>query len=140
MASFPGAVFTRADVSNGATSNPTDVNDLSAEITAIEDGYRNAVAPLNSSGSTVATLSVLSHSTIAGSLHVVGNSTFDGDLVVTGTLTGGSQTAPACKVTHAAATALAADTWTGLDWDTETYDSTGMHSTATNSSRLTFAV
>ena len=67
-----------------------------------------------------------------------GNSTVTGDLTVTGTLTAGtfSAAAIAVRLTHSANQAVANGAWTGLNWDTETQDSTALHSTAVNSSRI----
>jgi hypothetical protein len=66
MATFPGGVFSPTTKSNGQVVDASHINDLQSEITAIEDGYRNATAPLNSSGSTLATLSVAGGSTFTG--------------------------------------------------------------------------
>lgn len=76
MASFPGSVFAPTVKSAGQTIQAGHVNDVQDEVVAIEDGYRNATAPLNSSGSTVATLSVAGGSTFAGTMQVTGGSTF----------------------------------------------------------------
>lgn len=54
MASFPNSVFAPVTRSNGQTIDAAHVNDLQDEIVAIEAGYRNGTAPLNSSGSTFA--------------------------------------------------------------------------------------
>lgn len=125
-ASYPGAVKSFATRSNGQAMDASHVNDLQDEVTAIEDGIVNGTAPINSSRIT------------ATSLSLTGNSTVGGNLTVTGTLTA-TLTAPAVRVSHSALQQVAAATWTGLNWDTEAYDSTGMHSTSANSSRLTFA-
>lgn len=53
MASFPTSVFAKADIANGATSDAADVNDAYHEITALEDGYLNGTARLNSSNTTI---------------------------------------------------------------------------------------
>ena len=47
------------------------------------------------------------------------------------------QTRPAAHVTKSDATALALTTWTSIPFDTETADDYSMHSTSTNTSRLT---
>ena len=65
MASFPTSVFAPAARSNGQVIDASHVNDLQNEVIAIEDGYRNATAPLNSSNSTVGNLSVLGGTTLA---------------------------------------------------------------------------
>ena len=60
MASFPAAVKTFTTKSDGAgnTISASHVNDLQDEVNAVEDGYLNGTARLNSSGSTMTTLSV----------------------------------------------------------------------------------
>lgn len=81
MPSFPTSVFAPASRSAGQTIQPAHVNDLQDEVNAIEGGYLNGTARLNSSASTVASLGVTGASTIAGrlvvssGLSVVGNST-----------------------------------------------------------------
>jgi len=46
---------------------------------------------------------------------------------------------PTVRVTHSVDQGVPTATFTGLNWDTETYDSHAMHSTSANSSRITFA-
>ena len=64
-ASYPGAVKTFAARSAGQVIDASHVNDLQDEVNAIEAGLLNATAPLNSSNSTVAALSVSGASTFA---------------------------------------------------------------------------
>lgn len=66
MPSFPTSVFSPASRSNGQTLDASHVNDVQDEIVAIEGGYLNGTARLNSSNSTVANLSVAGGSTFAG--------------------------------------------------------------------------
>ena len=160
MASYPTTARTFASLSNGAVIQATDVGDARDEIAAIEDGLLNGTARLNSSNSTVATLSVVGGSTLAGALTVAGGSTLASlsvsggstvgtlnagnstmaNLVVTGTLTATLlQTPTAVRLTHSVKTEVADNAWTGLNWDTELEDGSSMHSTTTNSSRITFA-
>ena len=65
MPSYPTSVFAPSAKSAGQTIQHTHVNDLQDEVVAIESGLRTGTAPLNSSGSTVATLSVTGGSTFA---------------------------------------------------------------------------
>lgn len=66
MATFPGAVKTFTARADGVDANAAaDVNERGDEITAIEDGYLNGTARLNSSNSTCANLSVTGKSTLA---------------------------------------------------------------------------
>lgn len=138
-ASYPGAVKVFASRSAGQVIGSAHVNDLQDEVNAIEAGLLNGTAPLNSSNSTMVGLSVTSVSTIAGTLNVTANSTFTGTVNFTGVVTGITASGVSVKVTHSAATQLSSGTWTGLNWDTELYDGSSMHSTASNSSRILFA-
>lgn len=76
MANFPTAPTTFANRSAGQSVASAHMNSVQDEIAAIEDGYLNGTARLNSSRSTVATLSVLGNSTFAAAINVGGNSTF----------------------------------------------------------------
>lgn len=58
MPSFPTSVFAPSARSNGQSIDASHMNDVQDEIVAIEAGYRNGTAPLNSSGSTVVELFV----------------------------------------------------------------------------------
>ena len=115
-------MFSPAAKNTGDTIQASHVNQLQDEVTAIEDGYLNGTARLNAGGSTVATLSV------------TGGSTFAGTAVFT--LPPTLPRLPVCKVTHDVVQQIANNAWTGLSWNTEVVDSTGMHSTAVNSSRI----
>ena len=120
---YPTSAITFSNKNAGDVIQPSHVNTLQDEVAAIEAGLLNATAPLNSSNSTVANLSV------------TGGSTFTGAAVFSGSVT--LPRLPCCRLTHSAVTAIASSqTWVGLNWDTEVYDSTGLHSTATNSSRI----
>ncbi len=65
MANFPTSVYAPAAKAAGQTVQSAHVNSLDDEVAAIEDGYLNATARLNSSNSTVANLSVTGGSTLA---------------------------------------------------------------------------
>lgn len=105
MASFPTSVKSFTSKNSGDVVQAAHVNDLQDEVNAMEDGYINGTAPLNSSNSTVANLQVTGASTmgalgITGTLQVNGASTLGvvgltGTLQVNGgsTLSGGLQTA-----------------------------------------------
>ena len=132
MASYPGTNKTFAARSNGQVIDAAHVGDLQDEVAAIEDGVLNGTARLNSSNSTVVNLSVSGGSTFAGPVVFSSGVTFGAN----GTIT--IPRLPCCRLTHSAVTAIASSaTWVGLNWDTEVYDSTGLHSTTTNSSRIT---
>lgn len=65
MPSYPTSVFAPSAKSAGQTIQHTHVNDLQDEVVAIESGLRTGTAPLNSSGSTMTSLSVTGGSTFA---------------------------------------------------------------------------
>lgn len=171
MPSFPGAVFNPSARTNGQTIDASHVNDLQDEVVAIETGYLNGTARLNSSNSTLGTLSVSGGSTFAGPVTFSSGVTFAdpvtfstgltlstgkiaagstgvslGDsttpfkdvycssLYVNGSPVGGRQ--PVARVFHSADQQFAAGAIIGLNWDSESVNSTAMHSTSANSSRL----
>jgi len=118
MADFPTTVFAPATRSNGQTIDASHVNNLQAEVTAIEDGYLNATAPLNSSGSTVATLSVS------------GGSTFTSRPVM--------PPPDAVRMTFDADPEIADNSTTALSWTQQTFaTNSSLHSTGTNPERIT---
>lgn len=153
MADFPTSKHTFTPFANGATADAAQVIDIYAEVEAIEDGYLNGTARLNSSNSTVANLSVAGGSTFAGTLtlstqtYIVPSSRATvGDVLAVASTSGSTATlqwqsptftVPAALVKHSANQETLNNAWTGLSWDTEVSDPQGMHSTAANSSRLT---
>lgn len=161
MASFPTSAITFASRSNGQVIDASHINSLQDEVAAIEAGYLDASARLNSSNSTVANLSVAGGSTFTGavtfssgvtvSTHVLPASTTSNlgstaagfkeihcsSLYVSGVAVGAG--APSVRLIHSAITDVAHGVNTGMSWDTEVVDANGLHSTATNSSRITFS-
>ena len=135
MASFPTSAVTFAAISNGAVIQATDIGNPRDEIVAIEDGYLNGTARLNSSNSTVANLSVTGGSTFAGTITFASSVTFSTRITLS---TFNISIVPAVKVTHSAQQNVVSDAWTGLNWDTQASTNAPMHSTVTNSSRITF--
>lgn len=138
------------------------MNDVQAEITAVEDALKNGIthavtistggltvstgsvnisgpsslATLNvSGGSTLAGLTVTSTASFASSV-TVASMTVSGNLTVGGVISGST---PMVKLSHSATQGVANSAWTGLNWDIEDYNASGMHSTSANSSRITFA-
>ena len=135
MAQYPTAVKTFSAKSAGDVIQPSHVTDLQDEVTAIEDGLLNGTAPVNSSRITAAALSVAGGSTLA-TLQVSGASTFTGGIVVPSTAR------VVCIVTNGGTSQNVASgvSLTGLSFNTEVTDDRGLHSTTTNSSRITFTV
>jgi len=103
MPSYPTSIFAPSVKTAGQTIQPAHVNDLQDEVVAIEQGITQGTAPLNSSNSTVANLSVLGGSTFVGPI------TFStGVTISTGTLTlnQGQIVFPATQVPSAGANTL----------------------------------
>lgn len=149
MASFPtNAKSWVALVDRSDYPQVAQINEARDEISAIETGYLTGTARLNSSASTLASLSVSGGSTLAAlvatnstlsNLSVSSGSTLafatvSSNLTVNGLIRSTGQTC--CMVYSEVVQDLAHDTWTGVSWDAETFDVGGMHSTASNSSRL----
>lgn len=139
MASFPNAVKSFTTKNIGDVVQPADINDLQDEVNAIEAGYINGTAPLNAANSTLANLSVSGGSTFAGNVTLNGalsasNSTVT-NLTISGTLT--LSALPHCILRNAATQSIGDGAWTGMSFDTEDEDVGAMHSTASNSSRVT---
>jgi hypothetical protein len=129
MASYPAAVWAPTTKNNGDTIQASHIDDVQAEIVAIEDGLLNGKAPLNSSHSTVATLSV------------AGGSTFAGAVVMSQTLTVNGETfgaaPPVVIATSSNALQLANNAWTSVTFETHEFISTSVfHSTAANPSQF----
>jgi hypothetical protein len=144
-ASFPTAVkaFTVKADGPGNVIAAAHVNDLQDEVTAIETGLLNGTAPVHSSNSTVANLSVTGNSTIGGSLQVTGNSTITGTLTLGGALTfGGPVTVngqPRCRLFHGSTQTSTNAEENVLTFNGEDYDPSSLHSTAVTPTRITVA-
>lgn len=128
MASYPGSIFNPTPIQSGDTGQPAQVNDAYSELTAIETALITGPIQLPNSSLTA--------------LSVTGGSTFHGAIVVQGPLSVGSSGSialpriPTCKVTHSAVQEIPNNSFTGLSWDTNLINSTAMHSTSANSSRI----
>lgn len=129
MASFPNAVVSFPTRNTGDVITAAFFNDPNAEIVAIEAGYLQGTAPLNSSNSTMVSLSVTGNSTIGGALSVTGNATIGGAL--------SAAAQPYCILRNGAVQSVGTAAWTGLNFDTEDEDRGSLHSTSVNSSRIT---
>ena len=128
MASFPTSAVTFAAISNGAVIQATDIGNPRDEIVAIEAGYLNGTARLNSSNSTLANLSVTNQSTFAGAVTFGSSATFSTGITFS-TFT--INIVPAVKVTHNAQQDVVSGTWTGLNWNTQASTNAPMQSTTT---------
>lgn len=155
MASYPGGVFSPAVKNSGQTIAAAHVNDLDTEVAAIENALLNGIAhaltlqaglTVSTGGlrvggpSSLAAVQITGDSTVTGSLSVSGNSTFDGSLTVGSLTVAGTvfgTRIPSARVSLAASTSWAQGaTFLGVNWTTNDYDSTGLHSTSANSSRI----
>lgn len=135
MASYPTSIYTAAAKAAGQTIQAAHVNQLDDEVTAVETAL--ITGPITLPTSTIANLSVPGNSTLVDVQ--ITNSTITNLQVTNCTivnLVGARE--PGCKVTNSVAQDVpnGGASWTGLSWDTEIHDSTAMHSTASNSSRV----
>lgn len=145
MAQYPNAVISFATKSAGDTIQPSHINTMQDEITAVEDGLLNGTAPINSSritapsaqitnctisSLTVTALTFPTNSTLTN-VSITGDSSIAGDLYV-------AKRPPSARVSQSATVQFANNTETCLSFDGQTsvYPAS-MHSTTTNSSRLT---
>lgn len=131
MASFPTSVktFTTKQDGPGNSVFAAHVNDIQDEVNAIEAGYLQASARLNSSHSTVAALSVSGGSTLAGVLNVAELATFSSIVR--------ANTQPRVRCVSTSVQAIPANTTTTFTFEHETFDVGGWHSTAANADQFT---
>lgn len=144
MASFPTSVKTFAARSNGQTIDAAHVGDLQDEVNAIEDGFLNGTARLNSSHSTVVALSVAGGSTLAtlrvGSTASFASSvTFEGNVTVSGALIATVVNPPdAVRLALNAKVDITHNTTLAISWSTAHFaTNSSIHSTTTNPERMT---
>ncbi len=116
-ASYPSAVKAFATRAAGQTIDPSHVNELQDEVTAIEAGITQGTAPVTSSRITATALNITGSSTLAA-------------LVIPSTGRVG------CRLTQSANVAVGAGATVGVSWDGEDFDVGGLHSTAVNSSQI----
>jgi hypothetical protein len=76
MASYPNSVVAFTTKNTGDTIQASHIDDLQAEVTAIETGLLNGTAPLNSSNST------LVHLSVTAGMNIVGNSTLASTITI----------------------------------------------------------
>lgn len=155
MASFPTSAKSFAARSNGQTIDAAHVGDLQDEVNAIEDGYLNGSARLNSSGSTMVSLSVTGGSTFSSrvTFHALpyvmpssGGSTGEVLTIVStsGSTMGLEWRASVAAVPDAAllktdteAIAIAGGSTAPILWTKEDFlTNSSMHSTGTNPARV----
>lgn len=120
---------------------------IAGALTVSTGGVTVSTGSVNIAGpSSLATLQVNGGSTFVGTvamssnLVVAGHSTIAGDLNVGGNITAGGVAivgrAPSAKLSLQNNMTVGTGAWLGVAWTAEEYDSTGLHSTAANSSRL----
>lgn len=128
MATFPGAVKAFTTKSDGAGNKvfASHVNDLQDEVTAIEDGLRNASAQLNLGASTLAALSVTAGSSFGGVVNMTARPTMPPP-----------EMALVYRASTFAAGSSAVNTISTITFNAEAFvQNSSMHSTASNSERL----
>lgn len=140
MPSFPDSVKSFTAKSAGQNIDPAHVNDIQDEVNAIEAGYRNGTAPLNSSGSTLTRLHVTGASTFASGLQS-SNSTLTALQVSSNSTFAIRPTMPPPDMVRATSTSLngfANATTLALTFNADDVilTNSSMHSTATNSERV----
>lgn len=138
----------------GDTIQPAHVNDLQTEVTAIEQGLLVGIAHnLIPNADNTRTFGSSAARWIIDGSQIKPSSLPSTCLSTSGTAStstfyrgDGSWASPAgsarehvCKVGLVANQAVSSGVWTGITWDSEEYDQTGMHSTSVNSSRITMA-
>ena len=134
MASYPTSVKTFASRSANQAIGSAHMNDVQDEINAVEAGLLNGLQH----AVTIATggLTVSTGNTVLGqNLSVAGASTLAGSVVLSSLVTAPAQ--PRCLVYSTAAVSLAQDVFTALSFEQEQFDVGGLHSTASNPSRIT---
>jgi hypothetical protein len=166
MAQYPAATPSFTTKQDGTDyPQAAHINDIQAEVTAIGDALRTGLAhglsvAVGGFDASTGGFRIAGHSTLVGNLQhtgdsthtgnatltgnqqVTGNSTFTGDVTITGTVSVagsvlGGRT-PCARVSIQASSVSWANsaTFAGLNWTTNDYDSTGLHSTSANSSRI----
>jgi hypothetical protein len=136
------AVATSLDylVKSASSSNPghkhtlaqgaTDVTATAAELNTL-DGFTGAVADLNKvDGLTGGIVDIGGAQTITGAKTLSGVTALDGGWSSSGQ--------PRCRLKNSADHVLATGASTALGFDTEVFDTGGMHDTGTNTERITF--
>lgn len=115
-ASYPTAVKSFTSRSAGQTISASHVNDVQDEVNAIEAGLLNGTAPLTSSNCAVANLSVSGNSTLAGEVSAAAQ--------------------PHCALINSTQ-GIAPGAYVALTFLRESVDVGGLHSTASNPTRVT---
>lgn len=140
MPDFPGAVYSPATKSAGQTITAAFFNDPDSEITAIEGGYLNGTARLNSSNSTLANLSVTGGSTLGGTLQS-SNSTLNALQVSSNSTFALRPTMPppeAVRVYLDSTVTIGSSAASTISWLAQEFAiNSSVHSTGTNPQRLT---
>jgi len=121
MATYPTGVAAFTTKNNGDTIQPSHVNSLQDEITAIEDGILNGTAPLNSSRVTAPSLQISGNSTFVGTI------TASSNVVSSGQFTAANQ--PAWNVYSTAVILGTAASTVSVAFESESVDQGGFHST-----------
>jgi hypothetical protein len=143
---YPSGAQSFTSKNAGDTIQPSHINDLQTEVTAIENAL--ITGPITLPASTLASLSVTGGSTFASDIKAASTAVSLGsvgtplkDVYCSSLYVGGSPVVSfvpaASKMRHSVNQEATNVTWVGVNWDTEVYDSPGFHSTSVNSSRIT---
>lgn len=152
---YPSGIQTFTNKNPGDPILDTHIDDLQAEVTAIETDLINGMTGpfianngLTAGNSTVAALQLTGNLGWSTQTYVPPSSRATvGDILTVASTSGSTATLqwqpgtvrPVCLLRHSAVTQIPQSAFTGLNWDTEDANDSGMHSTSANSSRITFA-
>ena len=134
MANYPTSDPSFAAKNTGDTIQASHVNALQDEVVAIGAALRGTLqhaVTVGTGGLTVST----GNTVLGQNLSVAGASTLAGSVVLSSLVTAPAQ--PRCFVYSTAAVSLAQDVFTALSFEQEQFDVGGLHSTASNPSRIT---
>ena len=134
MANYPTGTYSPSAVSNGQIIDAARDNAQDAEITAVENalltGLPHALT-VSTGGLTVST----GNTVLGQNLNVAGASTLAGSVTFSSLVSATAQ--PRCLVYSTVAQAFAANAFTAVSFTAEEFDVGGLHSTASNPSRIT---
>lgn len=143
-ANYPTSDPSFTTKNTGDTIQAAHVNAAQDEIVAIGSALRGTLQhalTVGTGGLTVSSggLAVSTGNVALGqNLSVAGNSTFTGSVVMSSLVTATAQ--PRCMAWSSVGLALPSGAWTSIGFESEDYDVGGLHSTATNPTRITVPV
>jgi hypothetical protein len=133
-ASYPSSTKTFSTKAGGGTVEAAHVNDLQDEVASVETGLLSGLAhvlkPLNDAAYDLGTtLLKWKDAFLSGNLSVGGTSSLAGVISSSGQ--------PRCSAYHNTTQSLTNLAWTWVEFNSEDFDTGGMHDTAVNNDRVT---